>query len=206
MPNCLIENNIIERFDFIMNIISGLARNLELASLPDCGIRPTSARARKALFDSLGNFSGKTILDLFSGSGALALESASRGAAKIFMVEREIDHIQCIRENCRRVSAAGVDCEMTILEFDALQPERYLNKLTAIPDIIFADPPYAESGKYFRQLMDDHHFCETLSSCRIIWEIPDTPGAMADFLECNSLTGNSFRRFGSTFFLSGNIK
>ena len=191
MPNCLIENNIIERFDFIMNIISGLARNLELASLPDCGIRPTSARARKALFDSLGNFSGKTILDLFSGSGALALE---------------IDHIQCIRENCRRVSAAGVDCEMTTLEFDALQPERYLNKLTAIPDIIFADPPYAESGKYFRQLMDDHHFCETLSSCRIIWEIPDTPGAMADFLECNSLTGNSFRRFGSTFFLSGNIK
>ena len=70
-----------------MNIIAGIARGVEL-SVPDTmQVRPTSGRARKALFDSLGDFSGLHILDLFSGSGALALESASRGAAAITMLE-----------------------------------------------------------------------------------------------------------------------
>ena len=118
-----------------MNIISGTARNLELADLPDSAVRPTAVRARKALFDSIGIFAGKTVLDLISGSGALALEAASRGAAAVIMVENDPAHVDCIRENCRRVTAAGAAAEKLILEFDALFPERYLAKISDRPDI-----------------------------------------------------------------------
>ena len=60
-----------------MNIISGISRNLELSVIPDDGVRPTSIRARKALFDSLGDFSKAVVLDLFSGSGALVSRQKS---------------------------------------------------------------------------------------------------------------------------------
>lgn len=189
-----------------MNIIAGTARNLALAEIPDNGVRPTSVRARKALFDSLGSFAGATVLDLFSGSGALALESASRGAAKIFMVESDPAHIACIRENCRRVASTGTAAEMIIMEFNVLHTSGYLSKLDPAPDIIFADPPYAGSGNFFRTLMNDKKFCSSLRCSRIVWEIPDTPGAMAEFMDCEALQESSFRRFGGTLFLLGTIK
>ena len=126
-----------------MRIIAGTARNLELAAVPDCEVRPTAVRARKALFDSLGSWSNLVVLDLFSGTGALALEAASRGAARIVMVENDPAHQACIRENCRRVAASGAGAEMLLAECDAMRPERYLDRLTDAPDIVFADPPYA---------------------------------------------------------------
>ena len=189
-----------------MNIISGTARNLELADLPDSAVRPTAVRARKALFDSIGIFAGKTVLDLFSGSGALALEAASRGAAAVIMVENDPAHVDCIRENCRRVTAAGAAAEKLILEFDALFPERYLAKISDRPDIIFADPPYADSGQYFHQLLSDNAFLTALSGSRLIWEIPDTPGALGEFMEHPALNDVAIRLFGGTFFLLGTIK
>ena len=65
-----------------MRIIAGIARNIELAAPPGIGVRPTAVRARKALFDSIGSrLAGSVVLDLCAGSGALALEAASRGAA-----------------------------------------------------------------------------------------------------------------------------
>ena len=70
-----------------MNIISGKARRILLTVPKGMAVRPTSVRARKALFDSLGDFSGANVVDLFSGSGSLGLEAASRGAAKVVMVE-----------------------------------------------------------------------------------------------------------------------
>lgn len=189
-----------------MNIISGTARNLELADLPDSAVRPTAVRARKALFDSIGIFSGLTVLDIFSGSGALALEAASRGADTVIMVENDPAHVDCIRENCRRVTAAGAETEMLILEFDALFPERYQGKIPRQPDIVFADPPYAESGKFFRRLLGSKSFLTMLNGSRLIWEIPDTPGALGEFMEHPALDNVSLRRFGGTIFLLGTIK
>lgn len=189
-----------------MRIISGTARNLELDAPADWEVRPTAIRARKALFDSLGDFSGMTVLDLFSGTGALALESASRGAAAVVMVENDPRHLACIRENCRRVAAAGTESRMTVLDFDALVPARYLDRLPAPPDLVFADPPYARSGACFRTLTSDAGFRAKLSGARIVWEIPDTPGAMGDFMGNEALNGTEFRRFGGTMFLLGRIK
>ena len=82
-----------------MNIIAGLARGVELSVPPGIPVRPTAGRVRKALFDSLGDLSEFHVLDLFSGSGALALESLSRGARSAAMIELETLHINCISIN-----------------------------------------------------------------------------------------------------------
>ena len=59
-------------------------------------MRPTAVRARRALFDSLGDLSGKRICDLFSGSGAIGFESASRGAASVLFVEKSPQSLAAI--------------------------------------------------------------------------------------------------------------
>lgn len=189
-----------------MNIISGSARNLELAVIPDDGVRPTTIRARKALFDSLGDFSGAAVLDLFSGSGALALEAASRGASLAMMVEKDRRHIECIRENCRRVRNTGYSGELLIFEYDVMNVSSYTGRLPEKPDVIFADPPYAGSAGFFADLMQDHHFTEFFSGSFLVWEIPDTPGALGGFMDFPEMADAEFRRFGSTIFLLGHIK
>ena len=65
-----------------MEIISGLARGVQLTVPPGETVRPTAARARKALFDSLGDLAGTRVADLCAGAGGLGLEAASRGAAE----------------------------------------------------------------------------------------------------------------------------
>ena len=189
-----------------MNIISGLARNLQLTDLPGSAVRPTAVRARKALFDSFGSFEGLGVMDLCSGSGALALEAASRGAKWIFMVENNPLHIGCIRENCRRVTAAGVDTKMVIAEYDLLKFSSYSRQMPGRPDLIFADPPYAESADFFNALKENDSFTSFCSGAKMIWEIPDTPGAMGNFIEADHLEQKQFRRFGGTIFLTGVIK
>ena len=119
-----------------MNIISGTARNLQLADLPGMEVRPTSGRARKALFDSLGDFSNCGVLDLCSGSGALALESASRGAAWAAMVEKDPLHYKFI---CSFIDKLQ-DLSAVPVRGDVFQ---YLARCREQFDFIFADPPYA---------------------------------------------------------------
>lgn len=189
-----------------MNIISGKARNLQLTELPDCAVRPTAIRARKALFDSLnGKLEGAGVIDLCSGSGALALEAASRGAKWIFMVENDPAHLNCIKENCRRVAAAGVETEMIAADFDILNFSRWRSMLPEKADILFADPPYAKSAEFFRQLAANEEFRSALAGTVMIWEIPDTPGAMGEFITVEFPQNKQFRRFGGTLFLTGVI-
>ena len=99
-----------------MRIIAGIARNIELAAPPGIGVRPTAVRARKALFDSIGSrLAGSVVLDLCAGSGALALEAASRGAAAATLVEADQRHIRVIEENVARVKKAGVACDFRLI-------------------------------------------------------------------------------------------
>ena len=87
-----------------MQIIAGCARGMELETPPGLGVRPTAVRARKALFDSLGEWRGRRVLDLFAGSGALGLEAASRGAALLVAVEQENLHFRVLTRNFDRFS------------------------------------------------------------------------------------------------------
>ena len=85
-----------------MRIIAGVAKGRALASVAD-STRPTSDRAREALFSSLvsefGSFEGLRVLDLYSGTGAIALESLSRGASIVHAVESDEKAQRAIENN-----------------------------------------------------------------------------------------------------------
>ena len=190
-----------------MNIIAGMARGVELAVPAGMPVRPTAGRVRKALFDSLGDISGMRIVDLCSGSGALALEAVSRGAESAFMVELNAEHIRYIEENIRRVRAAGVTAQMIVIQCDAAQSRSYLPRLHGVPDIIFADPPYQESAEIFGELINDAYFCKNMNGTRLIWEIPDHPGAAGEFLRRIPENGSfSLKRYAGTMFLTARIE
>ena len=190
-----------------MNIIAGLARGVELSVPPGIPVRPTTGRVRKALFDSLGDLSDCHVLDLFSGSGALALESLSRGAAGAAMVELESLHISCIERNLASVRAAGVSVPASIIQSDAASPEKYLARLKQLPDIIFADPPYPISAECFNKILNNNYFRRTLAGKTLIWELPDHPGAAGEFLAgAKVLDEFKLRRYANTMFVTGKIK
>lgn len=119
----------------ILRIVGGSLRNRRLRVLP--GSRPTSERAREALFDILGPWiEGRSVLELFAGSGAVAFEALSRGAASAAAVDEDV---RALEENRRRL---GVDLE--ILRGPA---DRAVERLSAERrrfDLVFADPPYGD--------------------------------------------------------------
>ena len=188
-----------------MNIISGLARNVELAVPRGLEIRPTAGRARKALFDSLGPLADLGFADLCSGSGAFALEAASRGASPVLAVEKDPEHVKIIQINAERVRKTGVLSDIRIVTADIRSVAAY----TPLPEncsFLFADPPYAESAHLFAELLADPLFRKHAAGRRLIWEIPDTPGAAGDFVDAPFLDDPVFRRFGGTLFLSGSVR
>jgi 16S rRNA (guanine966-N2)-methyltransferase len=90
------------------------------------GIRPTSGRLREALFDIWSwRVAGCTFLDLFAGSGAVGIEAASRGAARVVLVEGDRSVLTVLRSNQLRAGLPSVE----IVQAD-------------LPGGIFADPPY----------------------------------------------------------------
>ena len=184
-----------------MNIISGTARNLVLAELPDNGIRPTAIRARKALFDSLGDFAGCGVLDLCAGSGALALEAASRGARRVVMVEKHPQHCKIIQSNIRLAEKTGIPGEIALIQSDILACCNYERDLLS-SDYIFADPPYAVSAELLGKLLHDPLFLSALSNgSRVIWELPDMPGSAGDFLLATPDAENwQLRKLGGSTF------
>jgi 16S rRNA (guanine966-N2)-methyltransferase len=188
-----------------MKIIAGCARNTELLSPPDLGVRPTAVRSRKALFDSIGGrMAGAAVLDLFSGSGALGLESASRGAAEILMVELSPKHISVIENNIRIVQKTGAMAAITLINADVLDLPRYSKRISHA-DFIFADPPYAVSGELFKKLLALPRFREDFAGAQLFWEIPDTPGAAGDFINCTALKQWQLKDFAGTRFLVGTV-
>lgn len=188
----------------MMKIIAGLARNVDIKSPDTIDVRPTSIRARKALFDSLGDFSNKSILDLFSGSGALSLESASRGAAKCVMIENNKTHGEIIKENILRVQKANVNCNFNLLIQDALNLTSVVKNNSF--DIVFADPPYPISVECFSKFYNNKSIIENIKGALLVWEIPNTPGAVGQFMEAASNGEDDdsimdlFRNFGGVWF------
>lgn len=89
-------------------IISGQAGGLSL-DVPKSGTRPTSDKVREALFSQLGHrgyLDGSSVLDLYAGSGALGIEAASRGAARVTLVEKSSAAAEVVRRNVAAVRSA----------------------------------------------------------------------------------------------------
>jgi 16S rRNA (guanine966-N2)-methyltransferase len=120
-----------------VRIIAGRFRGSKL-DVPDApGLRPTSDRVRETLFNWLQpRLPGARCLDLFAGSGALGFEAASRGAARVLMLERDARLAQSLRDTAARLRAEAVDVRAT----DALAWLRA--PADAAFDIAFVDPPF----------------------------------------------------------------
>ena len=121
-------------------IIAGAAKGRRL-SVPADGTRPTSDRAREALFNSLGSLvdlSWARVLDLFAGTGAVGLESLSRGATDVVFVESDRAAVEILRRNIESVRLPGAHLVSRTVEAFLASAE------PAEPyDFVFADPPYA---------------------------------------------------------------
>lgn len=123
-----------------VRIIGGLWKRSKLA-VPDLpGLRPTPDRVRETVFNWLGQtLSGRRVLDLYAGSGALGIEAASRGAATVVLVEQHPRCAAAIDAAARRLGATQVEVRTA----DALATAQSLARLGERYDVVFVDPPYA---------------------------------------------------------------
>lgn len=127
-----------------LRIIAGKARGRRLASPPGAGVRPTGARVREALFDIWGgHLEGLRVLDLCAGSGAVALEALSRGAASVVAVERDGACCRHIRAEAERIDLAG---GLEVRQGDVLGALERLRREGAHFDAAFVDPPWEEKA------------------------------------------------------------
>ena len=123
-----------------MRIVAGSARGRRLAAPPGTATRPTSDKVRGAVMNLLGQFfDGGAVLDLYAGSGALALEALSRGCDRALCVEADRRAADCIRRNaaaCGFADRVEVRVEPAQRALDRLPPGAFA--------LVFLDPPYGE--------------------------------------------------------------
>jgi len=131
-----------------LRIIGGKYRGRRIEPPPGFSARPTTDFAREALFNILNNridFEAVNILDLFSGTGSISYEFASRGARAVHLVEKDTRHIAGIRKIVKEIG------------FENIKPvhidvKAYLKTCSTKYDVVFADPPY--DLKWLRDLPD----------------------------------------------------
>jgi 16S rRNA (guanine966-N2)-methyltransferase len=112
--------------------------------------RPTSDRVREALFSMLGSVEGERVLDLFAGSGALAIEALSRGAASATLVERDARAVGVIRANLEALGLAPEEARVVHATADAALRDASRGGDTY--DLVLLDPPYRDAAAWEREL------------------------------------------------------
>ncbi|MBS1637424.1 MAG: 16S rRNA (guanine(966)-N(2))-methyltransferase RsmD [Bacteroidetes bacterium] len=121
-----------------MRIIGGIHGGKALLAPKNLPTRPTTDFAKEGLFNILNNrieFEGKTVLDLFAGTGNISLEFASRGASRVLSIDSHFACVKYIKEMARQLDLQTVLTEKAdVFKFMAGHQASY--------DIIFADPPY----------------------------------------------------------------
>ena len=116
-----------------MRIVGGNLKGRTLYGFRGEDIRPTSDSARESLFNILGDVSGQSFLDLFSGTGAVGIEAFSRGAKVVFN-DCAPESVDLIRANIKKTGAQGETHCSDALSFIKSSREKF--------DVIFLDPPY----------------------------------------------------------------
>ncbi len=119
-----------------MQIHAGNLKGRRIKTVKNAPYRPTTALARKSLFDILGDIENKTFLDLFSGTGIIGFEANSRGAEHVIFVEKSLRANALLKINYALLGISNETCKIVKDDvFRFLKEERKF-------DIIFADPPY----------------------------------------------------------------
>lgn len=137
-----------------MRIIAGSAKGSQIFTPKGQDTRPTQDRVRESLFNILHrDIIHARVLDLFAGSGALSLESISRGAEYAVAVDCAREAARCIRRNVEKL---GFTEKMKVLQCDFQMAISKLKQEKMPFDLVFLDPPYrmVETGEICRQLME----------------------------------------------------
>ncbi|MDI6601406.1 MAG: 16S rRNA (guanine(966)-N(2))-methyltransferase RsmD [Thermoanaerobacteraceae bacterium] len=153
-----------------MRIISGTKKGIKLISPEDINIRPTADRVKEALFDMISfDIANSKVLDLFSGTGALGIESLSRGAGFCVFVDRSKKSIELINKNLKKAQMDN-DNNFLILNMDFSKALEFLTQKGIIFDIVFIDPPY-HNNLYDKalELLIGYNLCS--DDCKIILEL-----------------------------------
>lgn len=132
-----------------MRIISGKHKSRRLSAPKKLPVRPTTDMAKEALFNIINNnyyFSQVSVLDVFSGTGNISYEFASRGTEDIVAVDQNMGCIQYITK-----TAKELDLPIQVVKSDVFS---YLEKVKQSHDIIFADPPYNFEVSEFLKITD----------------------------------------------------
>jgi len=136
----------------VTRVVAGAARGRRLAVPLGTGTRPTSDRAREALFSTLtsmvGAWAGARVLDLYAGSGAVGLEALSRGAASCLLVESDARALRTVRANVETLGLTGAEVHggrVEALAAGASPGPAY--------DVVFLDPPYDMLGDRLRTVL-----------------------------------------------------
>jgi 16S rRNA (guanine(966)-N(2))-methyltransferase RsmD len=120
-----------------VRLIGGQWKRTKLPVPDRPGLRPTPDRVRETLFNWLGqDLAGWRVLDAFAGSGALGFEAASRGAAKVTLLERDATLARGLEATKQRLGAAGVDivCADALTWMSRCEPGGF--------DLVLLDPPF----------------------------------------------------------------
>ncbi len=131
-----------------MRIISGKYKGRRISPPKNLPVRPTTDMSKEALFNVLNNhfeFSGLKVLDLFSGTGNISYEFASRGSDNITSVDGDFGCVKFIKE-----TATEYDFNIAAIKSDVFA---FIDKCKSSYDIIFADPPYALDQKTFDKIV-----------------------------------------------------
>ncbi len=122
-----------------MRVIGGYLKGRTLVSFQNLNIRPMSNMVKESVFNIINfKIQNSSVLDLFSGTGSLSIESASRGAKNIIAVDSGKNSVNIIRKNVEKFNLSD---SITVCRQDAF---KFLKKCTTQFDIVFVDPPFVK--------------------------------------------------------------
>lgn len=125
-----------------MRVISGKARGQSLKAPEGLNTRPTADRVKESIFNVIqSRLYDSIVIDLFSGSGNLGIESLSRNASKGYFIDNNKNSIQSITENLKKTNLIH---DSIVIQMDVLSAIKKLNTQSVKADIIFLDPPYSK--------------------------------------------------------------
>jgi 16S rRNA (guanine966-N2)-methyltransferase len=130
-----------------VRVVGGRLGGRTLSAPRGRATRPTPERVREALFSILAPIDGLTVLDLFAGSGALAIEALSRGAAAATLVDSSFAAVAAIRRNLK-----ALDLEAEVRRQSAATFLSAAREDARQYDLVFLDPPYRHSPTLGREL------------------------------------------------------
>lgn len=168
-----------------MRIVAGELKGRPLLAPRGQRVRPTSDRVREAIFSALGDIAGCSVLDLYCGTGALAIEAISRGASEAVLVDRDT------RPALGNIRNLGLDAKVRLVKGHL--PE-VLGKgdLGGPFDLVFCDPPYRLADRIGEEL--DTRLAKLVAEGgRLVMESPASRP-----LEMSSMTLIRERRYGGT--------